>query len=84
RRPQQSLRGSAEPDAMIVITGGAEEVAGMAGADGRFDVEVTLETAVADITQNDLEIVAVDAAGNASDAAMTTIVHNPTLPLDPP
>jgi hypothetical protein len=84
RRPQQNVRGSAEPDAMIVISGGAEDATGMADADGRFDVEVTLETAVADITQNDLEVVAIDAAGNESEPATTTIVHNPTLPLDPP
>ncbi len=84
RRPQQSIRGSAEPDAMIVISGGAEDATGMAGSDGRFDIEVTLATAVADITENDLEVVAIDAAGNASDPATTTIVHNPTLPLDPP
>jgi hypothetical protein len=84
RRQQQNVRGSSEADAMIIIRGGAEEAVGIAGSDGRFEVEVTLESAIADITQNDLEIVAVDAAGNESDPATTTIVHNPTLPLDPP
>lgn len=84
RRATVTLRGSAEADAEVRVTGGAEDASTTAGGDGRFEVMVTLNTAVASVTENTLSVVAVDAAGNESDPATATVVHNPTLPLETP
>ncbi len=84
RRPQTRLRGSAEPGATILVTGGAEDAMGPVDDTGRFDLMVTLSTSVASITENDLSVKARDAAGNESPAVAVTIVNNPNLPLDAP
>jgi hypothetical protein len=84
RRVTVTLRGSAEAGATVAITGGADDASGEVGSDGRFSADVTLNTATAEITENALSVVAVDAAGNASEPVAVTIVHNPNLPLDAP
>lgn len=84
RRSMVTLRGDAEAQARIRVTGGAEDADGTVDADGRFELTVILETATASVTENDLSVVAIDAAGNESEPASVTVVHNPTLPLDTP
>ncbi|MAT27644.1 MAG: hypothetical protein CMN31_01455 [Sandaracinus sp.] len=85
RRDALMLAGAAEAGATIEVRGGADEVAtGGVDAEGRFELAVRLRTELAMLTQNELEVVAVDAAGNASAAAMVTVVHNPNLPLEAP
>jgi hypothetical protein len=84
RRTLVSLSGRTEANAEVAITGGLENAGGTADAEGRFSLDVRLTAAVAELTQNDLMIVATDAAGNASAPALVTIVHNPNLPIEAP
>ena len=83
-RATQTLRGSAEPGATLSVTGGAADGSTTVDGAGHFELEITLNTAVASITENDLSLIATDAAGNASEAAMAVIVHNPTIALEAP
>jgi large repetitive protein len=71
-----SIGGSTEASATISVSGGAAPAAGDADADGRFGVLVDL---TAD-SENMLEVVATDVAGNASEPAMVTLTHDSSLP----
>lgn len=84
RAEMVTITGRAEAEAELVVTGGDGERRTMVDADGTFSVDVGLMAAVAAITQNDLELTAIDAAGNVSSGATVTVVHNPNLPLDAP
>lgn len=85
RRVVVRLRGTTEAMARVVVTDALEdEHEGQADADGRFEISVPLQHAVADLTQNDLSLVAIDAAGNESAPLELTIIHNPNLPLEAP
>jgi hypothetical protein len=72
-----SLTGATEPGATVGVSGGAGAASAIADAFGRFAVDVDL-TADSD---NALEVVATDAAGNAGAAAMLTIAHDGSLPV---
>ncbi|HEY8431837.1 MAG TPA: Ig-like domain-containing protein, partial [Sandaracinaceae bacterium] len=65
RRPHQRIRGTTEPHAAIRITGGAEEATGTANDAGEFAIVVPLRTTDAGTVDNELRVVATDAAGNA-------------------
>lgn len=85
RRTVVRLRGTTEALARVVVTDAVEEEHEVqADADGAFEIGVPLQHALADLTQNDLSVVAIDAAGNESAPLELTIIHNPNLPLEAP
>lgn len=84
RRSMQRLRGQTEANAMIFVTGGAEDAEATADADGRFEVTVALNTSDTEALDNDIAIVARDVAGNDGPATDITIVYDPTLPIEAP
>lgn len=71
-----SVTGMAEAGSTVMIMGGAADAMGSADEDGRFDIDVTLTTD----TQNDLVAMSTDAAGNTSESAEASIVHDASLP----
>lgn len=71
------LSGEAEANSRIQVAGGAAPATGATDELGRYRVEVML-TADSD---NELEVTAEDAAGNASEATTLTITQDSTLPV---
>lgn len=70
-----TLTGTAEPNAEVVVTGGASGAGETVDGAGAFAVDVMLN---AD-TENVLVVTAVDAAGNESEAVSLTIEHDSAL-----
>ncbi|HJL19897.1 MAG TPA: Ig-like domain-containing protein [Sandaracinaceae bacterium LLY-WYZ-13_1] len=69
------LTGETEPGATVSVSGGAADASVMSDDDGAFRVDVMLTLD----TDNELAVVATDAAGNASEAATLTITQDSTL-----
>ncbi|MBX3273899.1 MAG: hypothetical protein KF729_26780 [Sandaracinaceae bacterium] len=80
RRATQRLRGSAEAGALVTVSGAAEPAETTVGADGRFELTLSLTASA----ENALEVVARDAAGNESGPARASITHDPSLAIEAP
>jgi hypothetical protein len=71
--PALRVSGVAEYNAIVTVTGGRDEVTTTADAlTGRFAIDVALADG-----DNDLKVLATDAADNTSDAAALTVVREP-------
>jgi hypothetical protein len=85
RRTSQTLRGNTEPNARVIIRGGAVEATGDADGTGRYSIPVMLMTVEApDTIDNEISVVALDELGNESEPADVTITFDPSIPLEAP
>ncbi|MGB6365514.1 MAG: Ig-like domain-containing protein, partial [Thermoanaerobaculia bacterium] len=66
------LTGTTEPDARVLVSGGAADAETRAGIDGTFSITVALVPA----TLNRLEVVAIDTGGNRSPAVVVEIAQD--------
>ncbi|MCR4315445.1 MAG: FG-GAP-like repeat-containing protein [Planctomycetes bacterium] len=73
-----ALSGTAEVNAAISVTGGAQTANATVNSSGAWSVDVTLiQDAI-----NNLAVIATDAAGNGSDAATITITQQPAAQVN--
>jgi len=79
-----TLRGSTEAGATVTVTGGLEDVSGAADDSGSFSLDVELTTSASAAVDNDLSVVATDAAGNASAATSVSVTFDPNIAVDAP
>lgn len=79
-----TLRGSAEAGATVTVTGGLEDATGIADGSGSFELDVELETSASAAVDNELAVVATDAAGNASAATTVAVTFDPNLSVEAP
>jgi large repetitive protein len=73
------VSGTSEPSAHISISGGVNAVNGMAGAAGRFSIQVQ----IAEDQTTTLTVIATDRAGNTSLASTAMVEHSSNVPDAP-
>jgi hypothetical protein len=83
RRLTHRLRGTTEPNATVLVTGGIEDASIGADESGRFELNVTLAESGAAV-EHTLAVVARDVAGNVSEPTILAIVYDPTIALEAP
>lgn len=84
RLTTQTLRGSSEVGATVTVEGGTEPASATVDADGRFAVDVMLDSSASDPVDNALEVSVIDAAGNRGPSLDVTITFDPNLPVEAP
>jgi hypothetical protein len=84
RQPTSRIRGTTEPGATVLVSGGLTDAMGNADATGRFEVPVMLMTSATAAITNELSVRARDDVGNESGIVPVVITFDPTLAIEAP